>query len=109
METPHNRPYLPPVTRTPRSIGPTSPTRYAQEGGVRKHPMIILTGIWLVLLVLGWLSMSEIISPGADVPLPKTTIAQVEKDQSSSLGVLGAIAGGCAVLSLLLAQKIDRR
>jgi hypothetical protein len=86
-----------------------SPTRYTQPSRMRPHPMMVLTGLWLVLLVLGWLSMAEILSPGADAPLPKTTIGQVKQDQNSSLGVLGAVAAGCAVLSLMLAQKIDRR
>jgi hypothetical protein len=130
METPHNPSFDASVAISdddrdadgPRPAGgdrrsppaavpiPPSPTRYTQPSGMRKHPMIVLTGLWLVLLVLGWLSMSEILSPGADAPLPKTTIGQVkQQDQSSSLGVLGAVAAGCAVLSLMLSQKLDRR
>ncbi len=122
METPHNPSYAAAVAisdipqeddnrpPTPAVPIPPSPTRYTQPSGMQKHPMIVLTGLWLVLLVLGWLSMSEIISPGADAPLPKTTIGQVkQQDQSSSLGVLGAVAAGCAVLSLMLSQKFDRR
>ncbi len=130
METPHNPSYAAAVAisdipqdddgrqlakgdRPPTpavSPMPPSPTRYTQPIGMRSHPIIVLTGLWLVLLVLGWLSMSEIISPGADAPLPKTTIGQVkQQDQSSSLGVLGAVAAGCAVLSLMLSQKFDRR
>jgi hypothetical protein len=113
MESPHKQPYLPPVVRPEDAdrppIPPNSPTRYSQPNRLGQHPMIVITGIWLVLLVLGWLSMSEIISPGADAPLPKTAIVAAQPDQSSSLGMLGAIAAGCAVLSLLLAQKIDRR
>jgi hypothetical protein len=99
MATPHH----------PTGSVPPSPTRYSQPLKLRTHPMIVLTGLWLVLLVLGWLSMSEIISPGADAPLPKTAIVQAKQDESASLGVLGAIAAGCAGLSLLLSQKFDRR
>jgi hypothetical protein len=104
METPHHPGHVPPPVPLP-----PSPTRYSQPLRLRTHPMIVLTGLWLVLLVLGWLSMSEIISPGADAPLPKTAIGQTRQDEQSSLGVLGAIAAGCAGLSLLLSQKFDRR
>ncbi|MFM2430823.1 MAG: hypothetical protein RLZZ511_2036 [Cyanobacteriota bacterium] len=97
METPHN----------PQPIA--SPTRYRQSNALQQRPLIVLTGLWLVLIVLGWLSMSEILSPGATAPLPKTPIAQAKQQESSSLGLLGALAGGCAALSLLLAQKYDRR
>ncbi len=115
METPHNPVAVAAVAiaEVPRDDDvppiPASPTRYTQPSGIRQHPMMVLTGLWLVLLVLGWLSMSEIISPGADAPLPKTAIVAAKQDQSSSLGVLGAVAAGCAVLSLMLSQKFDRR
>jgi hypothetical protein len=97
METPHN----PPAS--------ASPTRYRQPNALQQRPLVVVTGIWLVLLVLGWLSMSEILSPGANAPLPKTPIAQAKQQEGASLGLLGALAGGCAALSLLLAQKYDRR
>jgi hypothetical protein len=74
-----------------------------------KYPAIALVGIWLVLMLLGWLSMSEIISPGATKPLPKTPIALAQRGKDSSLGLLGALAASCAVVSVLLAQKMDRR
>jgi hypothetical protein len=74
-----------------------------------KYPAIALMGIWLILMVLGWLSMSEIISPGATTPLPKTPIAIAQREKDSSLGLLGALAVSCAVVSVMLAQKMDRR
>jgi hypothetical protein len=80
-----------------------------QPTGFRQHPVLVLTGIWLVLMVLGWLSMAEIISPGVNAPLPKTPIAAAQREKSSSLGVLGAIAVSCAVVSVLLAQKMEQR
>ncbi len=109
MAVPPNLDDAPPVAVADRPPIPPSPTRYRQPSQIRQHPMIVLTGLWLVLLVFGWLSMSEILSPGQDAPLPKTAIVTPQQDQSSSLGVLGSIAVGCAVLSLLLSQKIDRR
>jgi hypothetical protein len=110
MAVPPHLDDAPPVTIVADPPPPiASPTRYRQPSQIRQHPMIVLTGLWLVLLVFGWLSMSEILSPGQDAPLPKTAIVTPQQDQSSSLGVLGSIAVGCAVLSLLLSQKIDRR
>lgn len=106
VETPQKSRYSTSVV-SDAQVPPDSPTRY-ESASVRKHPMVMLTGLWLILLVLGWLSISEIVSPGADTPMPKTPIAQTEQEQSSSFGVLGAIAGSCAVLSLLLSHKLDR-
>jgi hypothetical protein len=94
-------------SRTDSRSEPTPPRE--AKSGFRQHPVIFLTGIWLVLMVLGWLSMAEIISPGAKAPLPKTPIATVQREKNSSLGVLGAIAASCAVVSVLLAQKMERR
>jgi hypothetical protein len=88
---------------------PETPTRYRPPFQMRSNPIVVLTGIWLVVIILGWLSMSEIISPGADAPMPKTKIAQVKQEQNSSLGVLGVVAASCAIVSLLLSNKIDRR
>jgi hypothetical protein len=97
------------IATNPSPIPIASRTRYRQPSQIRQHPMIVLTGLWLVLLVFGWLSMSEILSPGQDAPLPKTAIVTPQQDQNSSLGILGSIAVGCAVLSLLLSHKLDRR
>jgi hypothetical protein len=88
---------------------PETPTRYNPPFRLRKNPIVVLTGLWLVVMILGWLSMSEIISPGADAPLPKTKIARVNQEQNSSLGILGAVAASCALVSVLLSNKIDRR
>ena len=111
METPQNPKYSSTVANRVKNRDrlrhAQSPTRY-ESGGVRNRPMILLTGLWLVLLVVGWMSMSEIISPGIDAPMPKTPIAKVEQDQNSSFGVLGAVAASCAVLSLLLSHRFDR-
>lgn len=116
MESPHHGlndrgSATPKVTSTEPTANdrPETPTRYRPPFQMRKNPIVVLTGIWLVVMILGWLSMSEIISPGADAPLPKTKIARAQQEQNSSLGVLGAVAASCAIVSILLSHKIDRR
>jgi hypothetical protein len=104
-----------PIAAEPSTVAPIDLSEHLthrprpQPKGFRQHPVIVLTGIWLVLMVLGWLSMAEIISPGANAPLPKTPIATAQREKNSSLSVLGAIAVSCAVMSVLLAQKMERR
>jgi hypothetical protein len=73
----------------------------------RVKPWVTLSSLW----VLGWMATAEIISPGNDQPKPRTPVAEAQREQSSSLGVLGAIGFSCATISIVLAQKFgqDRR
>lgn len=103
MQIPHDKDNQSP------NLKPSNLRESANAKGFWKTPVIFLTGIWLVLMILGWLSMAEIISPGANAPLPKTPIAEAQREKNSSLGVLGAIAASCALVSVLLAQKMERR
>jgi hypothetical protein len=77
----------------------------------RVKPWVTLSSLWVILLVLGWMATAEIISPGSDQPKPRTPVAEAQREQSSSLGVLGAIGFSCATISIVLAQKFgqDRR
>jgi hypothetical protein len=77
----------------------------------RVKPWVTLSSLWVILLVLGWMATAEIISPGNDQPKPRTPVAEAQREQSSSLGVLGAIGFSCATISIVLAQKFgqDRR
>jgi hypothetical protein len=77
----------------------------------RVKPWVTLSSLWVILLVLGWMATAEIISPGSDQPKPRTPVAEAQREQSSSLGVLGAIGFSCATISIALAQKFgqDRR
>jgi hypothetical protein len=77
----------------------------------RVKPWVTLSSFWVILLVLGWMATAEIISPGNDQPKPRTPVAEAQREQSSSLGVLGAIGFSCATISIVLAQKFgqDRR
>ncbi|NJM46130.1 MAG: hypothetical protein HC860_08065 [Alkalinema sp. RU_4_3] len=74
----------------------------------RVKPWVTLSSLWVILLVLGWMATAEIISPGNDQPKPRTPVAEAQREQSSSLGVLGAIGFSCATLSIVLAQKFGQ-
>jgi hypothetical protein len=81
------------------------------QSAFQTKPLVTLSSLWIVLLVLGWMATAEIISPGNDQPKPKTPIAEAQREQSSSLGLLGAIGFSCATISIILAQQLsqDRR
>jgi hypothetical protein len=81
------------------------------QSAFQANPLVTLSSLWIVLLVLGWMATAEIISPGNDQPKPKTPIAEAQREQSSSLGLLGAIGFSCATISIILAQQLsqDRR
>ncbi len=81
------------------------------QGAFQAKPLVTLSSLWIILLVLGWMATAEIISPGNDQPKPKTPIAEAQREQSSSLGLLGAIGFSCATISIILAQQLgqDRR
>ncbi len=112
---------------------PNSATRYVRSDGGHKYPIVLLSGFWILSVMVGWLSISDLISPGAEPQLPLETIVQKKSPvqvqerspgqqlvqtitvrtppsgQDSPLGVLGAIASGCIILSLLLSRKIRQR
>jgi hypothetical protein len=95
--------------------------RYTQSAGGRKQVIMIFAGLWLILLLLGGLSVAEIVSLGSDLPppplpsletgttSPQITLPPAPQRPNSALGVLGAIAGSCIGLSFLLSRKIARR
>jgi hypothetical protein len=74
---------------------------------LHRRPLILVIGLWLVLVGIGWFAMVDLVSPGRDEVIVATAVPAAQAEQTSSLGVLGSIALSCAAVSVVLAHKLN--